>query len=153
MTFLYKVGLVITSLFFSFATWAAGCNTSCQLEQIQSYFSALDDVGRKGSTIKTIDSLLALVHDDVRYIHVEYQADFTKESWREAFIRNLKRGAYQHTQNHKIRVINTIFGKNHVAVEYSHGVINPSGLWQKDDALLVLFGFKDDKISLIKELW
>ncbi|KGJ89838.1 nuclear transport factor 2 family protein [Colwellia psychrerythraea] len=153
MKFFYKVGLVITSLFLSNIALAANCDSACQLIQIKSYFSALDEVGRKGSTIKDIDSLLAMVHKDVKYIHVEYQANFTKESWREAFIRNLNRGSYQKTKNNEARVINTIFGKNHVAVEYAHGVINSDGTWKKNDARLALFGFKDGKILLIKELW
>jgi len=146
----YKVGLVLTSLFLSNTALATNCDSACQLVQVKSYFLALDEVGRKGSTTKDLDSFLALVHDDVNYIHVEYQANFTKKSWREAFLRNLERVK---TKKNEARILNTIFGKNHVAVEYAHGVINSGGTWQSNDSRLALFGFKDGKISLIKELW
>ena len=44
-------------------------------------------------------------------------------------------------------------GKNHIAIEYSHGVIQENNTWQQTEPLLVIFGFKGGKISLIKELW
>ncbi len=153
MKFIFKIGLVITSLILSNTTFAADCDSTCQLNQINSYFAALDKISRQGSSSEDIDSLLALMHDGVKYIHVEYEANFNKESWRKAFIRNLKRGAYQNTANNEKRILNTILGKNHIAIEYSHGVIQKDGKWQQTEPLLVLFGFTDGKISLVKELW
>jgi len=153
MKFILKIGFVLMCLFLANRAFAVSCDSTCQLNQINSYFAALDKVSRKNSNIKDIDLLLALTHDEVKYVHVEYEANFTKESWRKAFVRNLKRGAYQNSADNEMRVINTIFGKNHIAVEYSHGVIQQSGIWQPTDSLLVIFGFKDGKISLIKELW
>ena len=150
MKFFYKIGLVISSLILSNTVLAANCDPACQLIQVKSYFLALDEVGRKGSTTKEIDTFLALFHDDVKYVHVEYQANFTKKTWREAFLRNLVRDK---TKSNEARVINTIFGKNHVAVEYAHGVINSEGTWQRNEPRLALFGFKNGKISLVKELW
>jgi len=147
------MGLVLTCLILSNITFAASCNSSCQLNQINSYFAALDKISRKGSNTEDIDNLLSLMHDDVKYIHVEYEANFDKSSWRKAFVRNLKRGAYQNTNNNEMRIINTIFGKNHIAIEYSHGVVQENNTWQQTEPLLVIFGFKDGKISLIKELW
>jgi hypothetical protein len=52
-----------------------------------------------------------------------------------------------------MRGINNIFGKSHAAIEYSHGVIQEDGPWNQSNSLLVIFGFKDEKISLVKELW
>jgi hypothetical protein len=153
MKFLLIMGFAFTSLLASKSTLAANCDSNCQLSLINSYFSALDRVSRKNSTINDIDSLLALTHDDVKYIHVEYEANFTKGLWRKAFIRNLERGAYQNSTNNEMRVVNTIFGKNHMAIEYSHGVIQPNGTWNPTEPLLVIFGFTNGKISLIKELW
>ena len=153
MKYIFIIGLAITFLMVSNPTLARECDSSCQLSQINSYFSALDKVSRKGSSIEDIDSLLALTHDDVKYVHVEYEANFSKETWRKAFIRNLERGAYQTTAKNEKRVINSIFGKNHTAIEYSNGVIQKDGTWIKDEPLLVIFGFTDGKISLIKELW
>jgi hypothetical protein len=141
MKFIYNLGLTITCLMFSNTAFASSCDSTCQLDGINSYFAALDNVSRAGSSIKDIDSLLALTHDDVKYIHVEYQANFAKESWRKAFVRNLERAAYQNTEKNEIRVLSTIFGKNHTAIEYSHGVIQPDGTWQQTEPQLVVFGF------------
>lgn len=153
MKFILKVGLILTSLILPNTTFAVDCDSTCQLTQINSYFVALDKISRKGSNVEDIDSLLRLTHDDVNYIHVEYEASFTKELWRKAFIRNHGRGAYQNSEKNEMRVINTIFGKNYTAIEYSHCVIQKDGTWLKTEPLLVLFGFTDGKISLIKELW
>lgn len=153
MKFIFIIGLVFTSFISLKPALASSCDSTCQLTQINSYFSALDKVSRKNSTIKDIDSLLALTHDDVKYVHVEYEANFNKESWRKAFIRNLDRGAYQKNTKNEMRVLNNIFGKNYIAIEYSHGVIQPDGTWQQTEPLLVIFGFTNGKISLIKELW
>jgi hypothetical protein len=153
MTYILKIGFSLTCLFLSNLAIASNCDSTCQLEQIKLYFSALDKVSRKDSSISDIDYLLALMHDDVKYIHVEYEANFNKGSWRKAFIRNLKRGAYQNTTKNEKRIINSILGKNHIAIEYSHGVTQEDGTWQKTKPLLVLFGFTEGKISLIKELW
>ena len=133
--------------------FADNCDSACQINQINSYFKALDKISAKGSSIEDIDQFLSLLHADVKYIHVEYEANFDLASWRKAFVRNLERGAYQNGNENEQRVLNTIFGKNHVAVEYSHGVMQPDGAWQPKQPLLVLFGFTEGKISLVKELW
>lgn len=143
----------LTFLLTSNAVSAAECNETCQLEQVNAYFIALDRVAKKSSTIEDIDNLLALTHEQVKYIHVEYQANFTKDAWRKAFLRNLELGRYQKTDKNQIRILRSIPGKNHIAVEYSHGVIQDDGQWKKTDNYLAVFGFTDSKISLIKELW
>ncbi len=153
MKYFIKLGLSFTCLFLSNIAVASTCESDCQLNQIKGYFIALDKISRKGSSNEDIDNLLALMHDEVKYVHVEYQANFNKTSWREAFIRNLKRGFYQNDDKNEMRVSNTIFGKNYTAIEYSHGLIQQDGSWQPSEPLLVLFGFKDGKISLVKELW
>lgn len=153
MKFIYTIGFFLTYSVFSNAAIASSCNSTCQLNQINSYFAALDKVSRKGSNNEDVDSLLSLMHDNVQYIHVEYEANFNKKSWRKAFIRNIERGVYRNSAKNEIRILNSIFGKNHIAIEYSHGVIQQNGIWQKTEPLLVLFGFIDGKISLVKELW
>ncbi|MEL4279549.1 MULTISPECIES: nuclear transport factor 2 family protein [Shewanella] len=127
------------------------CDAECQLPQIHAYFKALDKVSQSGSSEQDVDDFLGLLHPNVNYIHLEYGANFDRASWRSAFIRNIARGAYQ--QPKEQRVLNYIVGKNHVAVEYAHGSIQPDGQWQQELPLLVLFGFTDGKISLVKELW
>jgi len=153
MNKILKTAGILTLLAIMQPTFAQECNSSCQLQQVNAYFSALDKVSRKGSTSKNIDDLLALTHDDVKYIHVEYEASFTKETWRKAFLRNLEIDRYQNSDKNQIRILKSIAGKNHVAVEYSHGVIQQDGQWKKTDQYLALFGFTNGKLSLIKELW
>ncbi len=153
MRILSKVLTGLSFIFLSNSLMAKECGELCQLEQVKAYFSALDKVAKKGSTSSDIDSLLELTHDDVKYIHVEYQANFTKETWRQAFLRNLKLNRYQNTDENQIRILNSIAGKNHLAIEYSHGLIKESGEWEQTDKYLAIFGFTQGKISLIKELW
>jgi ketosteroid isomerase-like protein len=132
---------------------AEECGKACQLNQVKAYFSALDKVSKKGSVPSDIEALLDLTHDDVKYIHVEYQANFTKDTWRKAFLRNLKLGRYQDTDKNQTRILNSIEGKNHLAIEYSHGLIQENGKWEKTNKYLAIFGFTDGKLSLIQELW
>lgn len=129
---------------------AADCSAECQLENVTNYFTALDEVYREGSTIADIDHLLSILHEDVRYVHADYEADFDRASWREAFIRNLKRGAYRNGTENEIRITNIIHGKNHIAVEYSHGVVQSDGFFQSNEPLLVLFTFTEGKISKLR---
>lgn len=144
---------LIAMLLLSNQALANDCDTTCQMTQINAYFKALDQINVKGSNSKDIEHFLSLLHPDVKYIHVEYEARFDATAWRKAFVRNLERGAYQNGKESEQRILKTIFGKNHVAVEYSHGVIQQDGTWQQKKPLLVLFGFTEGKISLVKELW
>lgn len=153
MKFAIKSAFLLICLALSNVVFAEDCQSTCQLEQVKAYFSALDKISKKGSTSRDIDALLSLTHDQVKYIHVEYQANFDKKAWRIAFIRNLKRGAFNKNQENEVRVINSISGKNHIAIEYSDGVVQPDGSWQQIKPRLVLFAFTKGKISLIKELW
>ena len=153
MRILFKVLTGLSFIILSNSSMAKECDEFCQLEQVKGYFSALDRVAKKGSTPSDIDSLLDLTHDDVKYIHVEYQANFTKDTWRQAFLRNLKLDRYQNTDKNQIRILNSIAGKNHLAIEYSHGLIKENGKWEETDKYLAVFGFTNGKLSLIKELW
>lgn len=149
----FKIIAIAILFIFSTSASAQNCNSQCQLTQIQAYFSGIDKISRKGSSAIDIETLLALTHDEVKYVHVAYDANFTKSAWRAAFLRNLERGAYRNTEKNEIRIMNKIFGQNYTAIEYSHGKIQLDGTWQPTEPLLVLFGFTDGKISLIKELW
>lgn len=153
MKCILKAGCAAICLMLSNMAWAVDCNSQCQITQIQAYFSALDKISRKGSSENDIDTLLSLTHEQVEYIHLAYDANFTKSIWRQAFVRNLERGSYQNTDKNQIRITKQIFGNNYTAIEYSHGLIQADGTWQATEPLLALFGFTDGKISLIKELW
>jgi uncharacterized protein YdaL len=149
------VSFLLTCTFFSFSSsaYAAQCDAQCQLTKVKVYFYHLDAISRSGSSVKHIDLLLKNMHDNVRYEHVEYQANFNKNQWRKAFIRNLNRGEYKHSVANEVRVLNSIQGKGYLAIEYAHGEVLSNGVWQSEKPLLALFGFTDGKISLIKELW
>lgn len=108
------IAFILSTLIMVKPAIASDCDSTCQLTQINAYFSALDNISRKDSTVKDIDALLLLTHDTVKYVHVEYEANFNKESWRKAFIRNLERGAYKNSLNNEMRVLNSISGKNYI---------------------------------------
>jgi hypothetical protein len=153
MRILFKVLTGLSFIILSNTSMAKECGEICQLEQVKAYFFSLDKIAKKGSTLSDIEALLDLTHDDVNYIHVEYQANFTKDTWRQAFLRNLKLNRYQNTDRNQIRILNSIAGKNYLAIEYSHGLIKENGKWQETDKYLAVFGFTNGKLSLIKELW
>lgn len=129
------------------------CPAECQLEQVNAYFRALDNVFQRGSTVADVDALLSILHERVRYVHTEYDADFGRDAWRTAFLGNLERGAYRNGPERQIGILTVIHGKNHVAVEYAHGEVLPDGTWEGGEPLLALFTFTDGKISRIEELW
>lgn len=131
----------------------AQCDNACMLSGAESYFNALDKVAKKNSSPKDIDNLLEQMHPSIKYEHIEYGANFDLESWRKAFNRQLSLGSYDNGPENQIRIINTIYGKSHIAVEYSHGLIQKDGSWQSDMKMFALFGFTNGKVSLIREYW
>lgn len=141
--------------FVSAEGFAGNCEKACQQKLVEDYFLFFDKVMKKGSTEKDIANLFALFHADVKYEHLEYEASFNREEWHEAFVANLKRGAYQAPESEAIKVSKLIFGKSHVAVEYQYGTLTDGINWQAKDnnGLLALFGFKDSKIVLLREYW
>lgn len=121
---------------------------------ISEYFSRLNTIYQAGSTVQDIDNFLLQLHDDVRYLHVNYEADFDKTTWHAAFTRNHQAGSYAESATHCIAITNAIAGKNYHAVEYTYGLLNADNCEpQNDDRLLILFGFTEGKISLVQELW
>ncbi len=150
-----KYLFLILIVFASVNSFAKNCDGNCKEKLVRAYFNNLDVVFREGSNAEDIDALFQIFHPDVKYEHVEYQADFDFESWKEAFISNLNRGAYKKGANESIKITKMIHGKTHMAVEYGYGTIDNEGLWMPSEnvGLLILFGFKEDKISLVKEYW
>ena len=145
--------MLLLGLLLSASSETVDCPAQWQLEQVRTYFHALDNVFRAGATVADIDHLFSALHENVRYVHVEYEADFDRESWRAAFLGNLERGAYNNGPERKIGITKVIHGKHHMAVEYSHGEVQPDGKWKSGEPLLALFRFTDGKISRIEELW
>ncbi len=148
-----KYGLIIL-LFVSVFAQSEECNNSCKEKLINSYFELIGDVFKKGSTEADINKLFELFDPNVKYQHFEYGADFNHADWKEAFIGNLKRGAYSKGQDEEIKVLSYIHGKSHSAVAYAYGRQGSDG-WipENEEKLLALFGFEKGKIVLVKEYW
>lgn len=147
--FLILIAFAPTHLF------AETCDTNCKEKLVRAYFNHLEIIYREGSQLEDIDALFQIFHLDVKYEHVEYQADFDFESWKEAFISNLNRGSYRNKPVDSIKITKMINGKNHMAVEYGYGKVDKNGQWMpgENTGLLILFGFKEGKISLVREYW
>jgi hypothetical protein len=130
------------------------CSQACQLSLVDSYFGALDKVYRANSSQEDIDHLFTLLHEDVKYEHLDYGANFNKTAWQAAFTNNLQRGVYTNEEHETIGILNVIHGKNHLAVEYAYGTEDENGEWQQSgEGLFALFGFATGKIILVTEYW
>ncbi|MCG7539308.1 hypothetical protein EXT48_19595 [Pseudoalteromonas sp. CO348] len=150
-----KATIIALFLFISFPslTTEALCNNTCMQTQTQNYLDSLVTVFIKGSTVKDIDALLSQLHDNVKYEHEEYDADFDKTKWRKAFIKQLELGSFDDTPNTQAKILNIIYGKRHAAVEYSYGKTDQAGNWTKGHVKFALFEFTDKKVSLVREYW
>ena len=132
------------------------CDAGCRAERIEACFERLSAVYRRGSTTDDVDRLFDLFAPDVRYVHAAYDADFAHAAWREAFLANLTRGAYDKGDDELIEVTQVIHGRRHAAVEYRYVRRASDGTLQPADdqgGLLVLFAFEGDRIVLIEEYW
>lgn len=134
---------------------AKECNNQCQYNLVNSYFEKLSAIYRKSSNASDIDALFKSLAPSVRYEHLNYDASFTRDEWKQAFLNNLNGGAYKNEDKHLIRVDNAIHGKGFVAVSYSYGLIEKDGSWSPtgDQNLLALFKITNNKISSVQEYW
>lgn len=128
------------------------CGRECQTTLIDEFHRGIDAILRRGSSAQDIDGLLEPLHDDVRYIHTEYSADFDKETWRAAFLRALHAGRYNGGPGDGTTIQKIIFGDSHVAVET---IVRSTrdGKLRVSEPRLRLFGFTDGKISLVRDFW
>lgn len=108
----------------------------------------LEDRGEAG-----IEPIMALMHEDMRYVHREYDADYDRELLIDGFRRRLQRASTRGSTN---TVTNLIAGKNMVVVERSTAYERRTEAgWEKrgEDDLVTLFEFRDGKIWRIAEYW
>ena len=135
--------------------YSVDCDQDCQKTLIEEYFTNLAKVYQQDSREADVNRLFELFDQNVKYEHLEYGANFERNEWITAFKNNQRRGAYSAGPKDSIRVENYIFGKSHVAVEYSYGEITNSGEWlpKGDQKLFALFGFNGSKIVLVREYW
>lgn len=140
---------------FSALAQAQSCDNACKQELITQYFARLGQVFQAGSAEQDVEHLFELFHPDVKYQHLDYEADFALDEWKAAFLRNLEGGAYKAPAKASIQVQKMIHGKHHTAVEYAYGTLDEQGQWHpdNDERLLALFGFEDGKIVLVREYW
>ena len=107
-----------------------------------------------GSTVEDIDRFLNSLHNEVQYIHAEYEADFTKEDWRTAFVRFWKTGRYDNPKEAVTTVTKIIHGYKFAAVEFiSRHQNDDTGELAARPERLAMFGFKDGTISYIRDYW
>lgn len=147
--------LMVGILTMAMPAMASDCSQDCQRSLVDAYFSQLADIYKAGSTPQQIDQLFNSLHPSVEYEHLRYEARFNAGEWREAFLGNLERGAYNNEPNQAIRISNTIYGHNHLAVSYSYGRVTQQIEWMADgdQNLMAVFTIKDGKISKVQEYW
>jgi hypothetical protein len=157
MTVVRRSGVALLLMMAMCASASAGdCDAACKKGVIDAYFERLSAVYRLGSTSREVDKLFELFAPKVRYAHKEYEANFERAEWREAFDANLKRGAYSKHPDEQIEITQLIHGQRHSAVEYRHMRKAEDGSLQPADdqgGLLALFGFDGDRICLVEEYW
>ena len=121
---------------------------------IHAYFEHLNRIFRSGSTMADVEALLALCNENIRYIHKEYEAEFNRTTWRQAFERHMQAGRYQGPADHCSTITLCIPGKGYFAIEYFYGKTKEGQCQPKDSKrLLAIFKIENDKISQIEELW
>lgn len=113
--------------------------------QVESYLVDIVEIFVHGSATKDIDHFLSQLHEDIKYEHKEYEADFIMSEWRKAFNRQLELGFYKESRR--------MHEKKQAAVEYSYETYTQVGVLEKGLVKFALFGFKDDKVSLVGEYW
>lgn len=130
------------------------CDSQCQRSLIDDYYSKINQAVQRHSTEEHIDTFLATLHDDVVYLHDEYEAEFNKSTWRQAFLRQMERGSYANTTQASTLVKSVIHGYQTAAVEFvSRYAENDDSALTASPPRLAIFKFKDNKIVFIQDHW
>ena len=146
------VSLLIPRMSLAGAAELDTCDAACQRTQIENYYAGIDAIMLAGSSVADIDDLLGRLHEDVRYIHEEYEADFDKSTWRKAFVRQLEKGAYNDGPDGLTSILRVIHGYEFAAVEVISRYTE-NGVLIETKPRLVTFKFDQGKILQIKEHW
>jgi len=130
------------------------CDNSCQTQLITAYYKGIDNILAKGSTADDIEQFLNSLHADVNYLHPEYQADFDKAGWRNAFTGTMRKGGFNNPKEAFALVKKIIHGHNYAAVEKVDRFFNvKTGKVIETPPRLAIFSFKDKKIIYIRDHW
>lgn len=132
----------------------AYCDSQCQRSLIEEYYEKVNRVTMRDSTSQHIDDFLSVLHDDVLYLHTEYQAEFNKDIWRKAFLRQLEKGRYNNSEKAVTSIESIIYGYQTAAVEFiSRYNDDETGALISTPKRLAIFKFKDNKIVFIQDHW
>lgn len=146
-----------TLLLLASTTQAMGnthCNDQCQSALINDYYAKINQAVIQDSTPENVENFLAVLHDDVTYLHEEYEAKFDKDIWRKAFLRQMDLGRYDDTIASNTQVISIIHGYQTAAVEFVSRYRNRDDAdFNSSPTRLAIFKFKDNKIVFIQDHW
>lgn len=121
------------------------------IKLVNSWFERTAELAIKGET--GIEDVMALMHDDMSYIHTEYGANMDRDGLIAGFKRRLTRAS---SRNSKTEITNRIMGKNMMAtsrnISYERRTDNG---WEarSSEGLVAVFEFRDGKIWRITEYW
>jgi hypothetical protein len=106
-----------------------------------------------GSNENDINLFLDSLHEKVRYLHSQYEADFDKNIWRAAFLKHINNGRYQNSKEATTTINKVIHGHNIAAVEFISRNNDKDGNLIIAPPRLAIFKFQDGKISFIQDHW
>lgn len=124
---------------------------SAMMEMVEAWFTGADSMSKKGKA--GIPEIMALTHEDIAYIHTEYDANYDRAALIDGFERSIKRAD---TRNESHVVTNMLDGKNMMAVQrnikWDEKVEDGWKTFEKEK-LTTLFEFRDGRIWRITEYW
>lgn len=121
------------------------------LGMVRSFIRASGEVSQRG--MAAVEDVMALMHEDMRYIHLEYGADFDKAAMLEGYKRRIARAA---TRGSKVTIHKHITGKNIVIIEASgtyERKVDDGWQPRSYDGHVTTYEFKDGKIWRVREYW
>lgn len=121
------------------------------LGMVRSFIRASGEVSQRG--MDAVADVMALMHEDMRYIHLEYDADYDKAAMLDGYKRRIARAA---TRGSNVTINNHITGKNIVIVETSGTYeYKGEGGWEPGsfDGHVTTYEFRDGMIWRVREYW
>ncbi|MDN3652513.1 nuclear transport factor 2 family protein [Thalassotalea ponticola] len=112
-------------------------------------FIALSDITKvKGATAADIEAVAALLSDDMRYQHPNFNADLSKQQFLEG-LRHYMGAA----DSLSTTITNHIASKQAVTIAMLTSTVTEGNEELDSEPLMRLFEFKHGKITLIREYW
>ncbi|MCJ9429214.1 hypothetical protein [Kordiimonas marina] len=134
------------------ADGAPAMKPEAMLKMVQDFYRLSREVDRRG--MAAVEDIMALVHDDARYIHTEYASEYDKAAWIDGYKRRIARA---HTEREGETVItNHIAGKNILITERTARWSDMEGgqrVHHEKTGMVATYQFKGGKLWRIKEYW